>query len=69
MTVGYVTITRAHCKNCGDKRAMRVKIGQRVVERDLPITTNATAVERTPWVCECGRKIELDIELVEEDRW
>ena len=61
----FVRIDRAHCKKCGDKRAMRVQQGLRVVERDLPVTVDADIVERTPWRCICGGRISLDVEVVE----
>lgn len=61
----FVRIDRAHCKNCGDKRALRVKQGVRVIERDLPVTIDAGVVEHTPWRCQCGGKISLDVEIVE----
>ena len=61
----FVRIDRAYCKNCGDKRALRVKQGVRVIERDIPVTVDAAVVERTPWKCECGKQIQLDVEVVE----
>ena len=61
----FVRIDRAYCKNCGDKRTLRVKQGLRVIERDLPVTIDAEVVERTPWRCQCGRQVELDVEIVE----
>ena len=61
----FVRIDRARCRNCGDKRALRVRQGLRIVQRDIPVTVDAAVVERTPWRCECGRQVELDIEVVE----
>lgn len=68
MTTGqttFVRIDRAYCKNCGDKRALRVKQGLRVIERDIPVTLDAAVVERTPWKCQCGKQVSLDIVVVE----
>ena len=61
----FVRIDRAYCKNCGDKRALRVKQGLRVIERDLPVTIDGDVLERTPWRCQCGKQIELDVQVVE----
>lgn len=57
----FVRIDEARCKKCGPKRALRVN-GR---EYDLPVTTDAVIVERTPWRCECGQKIALEVEMVE----
>lgn len=57
----FVRIDRAHCRNCGDKRALRL----RNTDHSLPVTLDAEIVERTPWKCECGRQVELDVEMVE----
>lgn len=64
-TTQFVRIDRAYCKNCGDKRALRVKQGLRVIERDIPVTLDAAVVERTPWRCQCGKQVELDVVIVE----
>ena len=65
----FVRIDRAHCKNCGDKRALRVNVGSvhmpKIIERDIPVTLDAAVVERTPWRCQCGLQVSLDIEVVE----
>ena len=61
----FVRIDRAYCKKCGDKRALRVQQGLRVIERDLPVTLDADVVERTPWRCICAKQVELDVVIVE----
>lgn len=65
MTTKFIRIDRAYCRKCGDKCALRVKQGLRTIERDLPVTVDAEVAEHTPWRCECGQKIELDVEMVE----
>jgi len=57
----FVRIDEARCPNCGPKRAFR----HRGREYDLPITMDAVVVERSPWKCECGKKIQLEVEMVE----
>ena len=61
----FVRIDEARCKRCGPKRAVRVKLGERIIQRDLPATMDMAVVERTPWRCECGQKIDLEVEVVE----
>lgn len=63
-TTEFVRIDRAYCKTCGDKRALRIKQGLRIIERDLPVTLDASVIERTPWKCQCGKQVELDVVIV-----
>ena len=57
----FVRIDRATCRNCGDKGALVVK-GR---PYPLPVTLDAAIVEATPWVCQCRRKVDLDLTMVE----
>ena len=57
---GFVRIDRARCQKCGPKRALRV----RGLDHNLPVTVDMEIAERTPWKCECGAKIDLEVEVV-----
>lgn len=61
MTTKYVEISRAHCKNCGDKAGMYYQ-GQLY---PFPIVVPMATVEKTPWVCQCRKKVELDVQVLE----
>jgi hypothetical protein len=61
MATKFIRIDEANCPRCGPKGAMVVK-GHRYA---MPVTMDMAVVERTPWKCECGEKIKLEVEVVE----